>query len=309
MAKGTYRKKRDKVLDELEEHDPEWATQLRELRSTNPQAFRKEMLRADVVLGARLGRPTTLSMRRKRFGGDEDPVLVRRVQELRKHQQQAERTIVLPDPLWLREHGPVEPGEVDPDAAVTFSEKAAARVASGAGHGSQGALAPTPDMGEVDATRGTWVQDRTPAFDQSTVDASPLGMGLQGRSPPAVEADLGPTPGHRLQTRTPKTHADNPSGAVADGHRLRSRSSRFDADLGPAEGNRIRGRQPEDRPDLSTAEARTGPDLSFLNGAVAAIKKALATGEHDAHLDAVQAQETAGKGRKSVLAAIAARRG
>ena len=116
--------------------------------------------------------------------------------------------------------------------------------------------------------------------------------------------------GHRLQDRTPKAALDDPAGAVADGHRLRSRSSRFDADLGPADGHRIRGRATEDRPDLSEAEASraSAPDLGFLKGSVAAIKKALAAGTYDAHLDAVEGAEKAGKSRKGVLAAIAARR-
>jgi hypothetical protein len=83
MPKGTYRKKRDAVLEELRAFDEAWADQIALLRTTNPQAFRKEVLKADIVLAARLGRPMTLTMRPKRFGGDEDPALVRRVQELR----------------------------------------------------------------------------------------------------------------------------------------------------------------------------------------------------------------------------------
>lgn len=49
-------------------------------------------------------------------------------------------------------------------------------------------------------------------------------------------------------------------------------------------------------------------DTSVLAGAVAKIKDALDTGAHDAHLDALEAAEQAGKARKGVLEAIAARR-
>jgi hypothetical protein len=313
LAKGSYRLIRDRILEELVEHDPEWAAQLRALRSTNPQAFRKGMLRADVVLASKLGRPTSLSMRRKRFGGEEDPVLVRRVLELRKHHMQAERRIALPKPQWLREHGPIEPGEVeaDPDAPVSggrFSERAAARVAAGEGHGTQGAVGPAADMALADKTRRGLVQDRTPELEHGNVDASPLGQGLQGRSPSGTDANLGPAQGGRIDARTPAAAVEDPAGAVAKGNRLRGRGSRFDADLGPAQGNRLRSRGPEDRPDLSAAEAAAAPDPGLLKQSMAAIKAKLASGALDAHLDALEAAERAGKGRKGLLSAIAARR-
>lgn len=105
MAKGSYRRKRLRVLEELREHDPVWADQLDAMRSDDPQSYRKQMLKVDAWLSAKLGRPTTLSMRRKRFGGDEDPVLVRRVQELRR---------TLPELTRGYEHVPVIGGPTPP---------------------------------------------------------------------------------------------------------------------------------------------------------------------------------------------------
>ncbi|MEZ4316296.1 MAG: hypothetical protein R3F61_02280 [Myxococcota bacterium] len=49
-------------------------------------------------------------------------------------------------------------------------------------------------------------------------------------------------------------------------------------------------------------------DLSVLDGAVKDVKAALDEGGLDAHLDALEAAEHAGKGRKGVLSAIASRR-
>jgi trigger factor len=49
-------------------------------------------------------------------------------------------------------------------------------------------------------------------------------------------------------------------------------------------------------------------DLSILSLSVGKLKAALDTGDHDGHLDALEAAETAGKARKGALAAIAARR-
>lgn len=57
----------------------------------------------------------------------------------------------------------------------------------------------------------------------------------------------------------------------------------------------------------TTAAAAGGPDLSILDGAVGAIKDALATGLHDADLAALLAAEEAGKARKGAIAAIKAR--
>lgn len=50
-------------------------------------------------------------------------------------------------------------------------------------------------------------------------------------------------------------------------------------------------------------------DLSLLKGTVKAIKEALESGAHDAHLDALAEAEQAGKARAGVLEAIASRRG
>ncbi len=46
----------------------------------------------------------------------------------------------------------------------------------------------------------------------------------------------------------------------------------------------------------------------MLDGTVAQVRGRLDTGEHDAHLDALEAAERAGKARKGVLKALAARR-
>lgn len=48
---------------------------------------------------------------------------------------------------------------------------------------------------------------------------------------------------------------------------------------------------------------------AVLDGTVGDVKKRLATGAHDATLDALVGLETSGKGRKGVLKALAARRG
>jgi FKBP-type peptidyl-prolyl cis-trans isomerase (trigger factor) len=55
------------------------------------------------------------------------------------------------------------------------------------------------------------------------------------------------------------------------------------------------------------AEAPAVDHEALLAGAVGAIKSALATGAHDAHLAALHAAELAGKARKGALAAIEAR--
>ncbi|MFK7930333.1 MAG: hypothetical protein AB8H79_19245 [Myxococcota bacterium] len=125
MAKGSYRLKRIRVLEELRELDPTWADQVEAMRSSEPQSYRKEMLKVDAWISAKTGRPTTLSMRRKRFGGDEDPALVRRVQELREAMPELTRGV--DSPIVIGGHAP---------------------------------RAPQADLGGDDG----WVQDRTPAF-------------------------------------------------------------------------------------------------------------------------------------------------
>ena len=61
----------------------------------------------------------------------------------------------------------------------------------------------------------------------------------------------------------------------------------------------------EEEPTAEAGEA----DLSILEGSISALKAALATGEHDAHLAALLEAEKAGKSRKGALAAIEARMG
>jgi len=125
VAKGSYRLKRIRVLEELRELDPTWADQVEAMRASEPQSYRKEMLKVDAWISAKTGRPTTLSMRRKRFGGDEDPALVRRVQELRKAMPELTRGV--DRPTVIGRHAP---------------------------------RAPQADLGGDEG----WVQDRTPAF-------------------------------------------------------------------------------------------------------------------------------------------------
>ncbi len=56
------------------------------------------------------------------------------------------------------------------------------------------------------------------------------------------------------------------------------------------------------------AEKAPAADLSaVLDGTVGAVKKKLATGDYDGHLEALAELESAGKGRKGVLKALAAR--
>jgi len=52
------------------------------------------------------------------------------------------------------------------------------------------------------------------------------------------------------------------------------------------------------------APEEAGPDLDVLSGSVAAVKKALGTGEHDQWLQELLEAEQAGKARKGVLAAL-----
>lgn len=173
MPKGTYRKKRAAVLEILEDLDPEWAAQIQDLRQSNPQAFRKECMKAEAFIGAKTGRKTTLSMRPKRFGGEEDPVLVRRVLALRK--QMKDRTASVETPAIYGFPSPV------------FEET---------------------DVGGVEG----WSQERTPEAEQTDRGASPgwsmapapefpsedrsrSDRGRQARSPEAEKADLGAAEG------------------------------------------------------------------------------------------------------------------
>jgi hypothetical protein len=62
--------------------------------------------------------------------------------------------------------------------------------------------------------------------------------------------------------------------------------------------------------EAAPAEPATadGADLSILSLSVGKLKAALESGDHDGHLDALEAAENEGKARKGALAAIAARR-
>lgn len=175
MAKGSYRKKRLRVLAELEDVDPAWAEQLHELRTTNPQAYRKEMMKVDVMLAAKLDRPTILSMRPKRFGGDEDPVLARRVQELRKHYRSQES-------LLLLRPRPDQEGDQSEDQGEDQGE-------------------PTPFRGQGDPTPDLPSHDAPPA----------QGRAPLGRSPEPERADVGqgrPYPGRRPGSPGPRSERD-----------------------------------------------------------------------------------------------------
>lgn len=243
MAKGTYRKKRLQVLEELTEVDPAWADQLRAMRATEPQAYRKGLLKADVMLAARLGRPTILSMRPKRFGGDEDPLLARRVQELRQHYRKIESAIALPPSGWARaqadSHADDDQDPAPSDGPETFSQQAKRRIAEGRGPGRQGAAAPSAPQG-----------DRSPA--------------KGGR--PARRSSVGERAQTPLIARAGSSTPSSPST-----------SSSQDLD-------------------------------AVLKGSVGDVKSALDDGQLDGALDALEARERAGKGRKGVLRAIESRR-
>lgn len=59
-----------------------------------------------------------------------------------------------------------------------------------------------------------------------------------------------------------------------------------------------------EEPAAEEASASDDVDLSFLSGAVGAVKDALATGDYDAHLQAILEAEQNGKARKGALSAI-----
>lgn len=312
MARGTLRNKRIQVLEELREHDPEWAAQLDALLPENPQAYRKQLVRADVALSARLGRPTILSMRPRRFGGQEDPELVRRVQTLRQHTFAREAHIQLPPPQWLDNVPEGEEGddEVTADgegfaAGSRFSPRGKARLDDGPQ--APGDASPAIDQSDVGNTHGDWIHERTPPYPRPDLGTDDLPEGsarLRSRTG-ENHGDFPAAEGHRLRGRTGEHGVgDLPP---AEGNRLRRRTedSAF-GDMPPADGHRLRGRSPEDRPAF---EVDASPDLSVLAGTVSDVKQALASGSFDRHLDAVARAEREGKGRKSVLAAIDARRG
>jgi len=70
------------------------------------------------------------------------------------------------------------------------------------------------------------------------------------------------------------------------------------------------GMEPDQIAAMLRGEAVGGsePDLSILDGSIGDLKKALASGDHDEHLDALVTAETDGKGRKGALDALEARR-
>ena len=320
MAKGTYRKKRLAVLDELEDHDAEWAAQIRDLQGSNPQAYRKELLKADVMLSAKTGRKTTLSMRPKRFGGEEDPVLVRRVLALRKAYPELTRGV---------DGGPVL-GRPTPD--LEDADR---------GHVEGWRQQRTPHLEDSDVgSADGWHQHRTPGFDDP--DLGSVEGWKQDRSPGFDDPDLGSVDGWRQQ-RTPGFEAPEKDPGAAKGAALRGRAPEMvarpadDEDVGPVQTRRAaadglmqrtsdgqvrrqaaaapagQAKAPASKKTASAARKGSsarpaGADRSILKGSVSDVKKALATGEHDAFLDELEAAETAGKGRKGVLKALEGRR-
>lgn len=60
--------------------------------------------------------------------------------------------------------------------------------------------------------------------------------------------------------------------------------------------------------EASPAVPDVSADLSILRGSIKALSAALATGQHDRHLDALEAAERSGKDRKGAVEAIDARR-
>lgn len=300
MAKGTYRKKRLAVLEALEEHDAEWADQIRELRTSNPQAYRKELLKAEVLIAAKTGRKLTLSMRPKRFGGEEDPVLVRRVLALRKAHPELTRGFPM-DPIFGRPTPEMEAGdrggvegwtqqrtpraEEEPETAESFTQR----------------RAPEPDVPDRGSVEG-WTQFRTP--DAENADLGSVDGWKQGRTPDVPKGEVGGE-GHAPRGRAPEIAErpeEDPTAPMPETRRSRLREGEAEAPVRP------RRAAPSQKAGAKAPVALPGADLSILGGTIGAFKKALATGEHDAHLDALETAERAGKGRKGVLSAIAARR-
>jgi hypothetical protein len=278
VARGTFRKKRDRVLEELREHDASWADQLTALRSTNPQAYRKGVLKADVWIAARTGRPTTLGMRPKRYGGDEDPALVRRVQDLRRHYRQLAAKIVLPPPK-ATPRADVEPG---------------------AEPGRQGPTAERPPAADMPPAPGGRPNQRAASI---AGDMPPASGGRPNQRAATIAGDMSPASGGRPNQRAATISGDMPP---ASGGRP--------VGLSPA---LVRGVEPGASPAPPAAAsaaseprsaASSGPDLdAVLAGSIADIKAALESGAFDAHLAALSARERDGKARKGVLKAIEAR--
>ncbi len=278
MARGTFRKKRDRVLEELREQDASWADQLTALRSTNPQAYRKGVLKADVWIAARTGRPTTLGMRPKRYGGDEDPALVRRVQDLRRHYRQLAAKIVLPPPK-ATPRADVEPG---------------------AEPGRQGPTAERPPAADMPPAPGGRPNQRAASI---AGDMPPASGGRPNQRAATIAGDMSPASGGRPNQRAATISGDMPP---ASGGRP--------VGLSPA---LVRGVEPGASPAPPAAAsaaseprsaASSGPDLdAVLAGSIADIKAALESGAFDAHLAALSARERDGKARKGVLKAIEAR--
>lgn len=76
----------------------------------------------------------------------------------------------------------------------------------------------------------------------------------------------------------------------------------------PANAEEPTAEAPAEEAPAEEAAAAGEVDLSILDLPIGKLKEALATGDHDTHLDALEAAEQAGKARKGALDAIAARR-
>ncbi|MFT7521355.1 MAG: hypothetical protein ACI9MC_003506 [Kiritimatiellia bacterium] len=292
MAKGSYRKKRLKVLAELQEHDPLYAQQLIEMRATEPQAFRKAILKVDVELSAKFGRPVTLSMRPKRFGGDEDPVLVRRVQELRQAHREREQALRL---------------QFASDQAASDRERRASslRGESEVDDALDDDALDDDDLEQsAEAMGEVYMQHPTPPLPSETLRSeirdvkmpqrhTPPGVGDGGFSQGEAERTLEPPvrarQGGRDHGEVPVTPRVTPKKAVAK--------------------KAVVKKAPAASTQSAASMSAAAPDLSVLKGAVGKLKAALASGSFDAHLTELLAAEKAGKARKGALVAIKARMG
>lgn len=65
--------------------------------------------------------------------------------------------------------------------------------------------------------------------------------------------------------------------------------------------------KPAAAPEPEAAPEAPGETLAILDGSVSAVESALSTGDHDAWLTQLLEAETAGKNRKTAIAAIEAR--
>jgi len=111
------------------------------------------------------------------------------------------------------------------------------------------------------------------------------------------------------QGKTLRHHAEK-ERALADLKVFRAKFSKAQG-VKPAKQKPAKQKPAKPEPTLDLddyADEPTALDLSILDGSVRALIDALATGELDEHLDALLEAEREGKGRKSAIRVIQARK-